>query len=285
MSCTTKTNCPNSASLPNFFRNVFFYGVSIWKRISCRLLQYHSWPLDMYFEDVVLWLVLWAYGNWYWMKLWFNCVPSRPVIQPVPRLGYIKAKHSISKTYLGLCRIICVYFINIYFNFVFMVRGLISKCLLWHISTGWCGSVQSAKVRYGSRFRCQKWAWALLVSQYSSVGVLRLLKGCRALPASSSYAHHSLIGWQNHHRNHSTRKVILDNGVYWRKCCPSWTSYIVAFFSFFRSLCVFFFSLGFMSRLHCVGLLWGHDSCVAAAAIAIRLKPRPTIRVLSVMET
>ena len=44
---------------------------------------------------------------------------------------------------------------------------------------------------------------------------------------------------------------------------------------------VFFFFLGFISRPHCVGLLWGHDAYVAATAIAIRLKPHPTIRVLS----
>ena len=47
----------------------------------------------------------------------------------------------------------------------------------------------------------------------------------------------------------------------------------------------FFFFLGFNSRLHCVGLLGGHDAYIAAAAIAIRLKPRPTIRVPSAVET
>ena len=64
-------------------------------------------------------------------------------------------------------------------------------------------------------------------------------------------------------------------------CHPSWTSYIVA-------LCwlwAFFFFLGFISRPHCVGLLWDHDAYVAAVAIAVRLRPRPTIRVLWAVET
>ena len=46
----------------------------------------------------------------------------------------------------------------------------------WHISTGGCGSVQSVKVRDGSRFHCQKVGVtrtephrAVLVLQYSSV--------------------------------------------------------------------------------------------------------------------
>ena len=88
---------------------------------------------------------------------------------------------------------------------------------------------------------------------------------------------------------HSTSEVFLGNGesfVYWRKCWakvshPSWTSYIVAL----CTLWAFFFFLGFISRLHCVGLLWDHDSNVAAVAIGVQLKPRPTIRVLAVVET
>ena len=52
----------------------------------------------------------------------------------------------------------------------------------------------------------------------------------------------------------------------------SWTSYIVAL----CPLCRILFFLGFISKLQCVGLLRGHDAYIAAAAIAIRLKPRPT---------
>ena len=46
------------------------------------------------------------------------------------------------------------------------------------------------------------------------------------------------------------------------------------------SLCSSFFILGFISRLHCVWLLWDHDAYVVAVAIAVWFKPRPTIRVL-----
>ena len=74
--------------------------------------------------------------------------------------------------------------------------------------------------------------------------------------------------------------------LYWRKCrakvCRlSWMSYIVAL----CSSCTFFSFLGFIIRVHCVGLLWGQDVYVAGAAITIRLKPCPAIRVLSAMET
>ena len=58
-------------------------------------------------------------------------------------------------------------------------------------------------------------------------------------------------------------------------------SYIVAL----CSSCTFFSFLGFIIRVHCVGLLWGQDVYVAGAAITIRLKPCPAIRVLSAMET
>ena len=55
--------------------------------------------------------------------------------------------------------------------------------------------------------------------------------------------------------------------------------------------------MSFLDVLHCcslfivsrpsfsLDLLAGYDAYVAAAAIAIRLKPRPTIRVLSAVET
>ena len=122
--------------------------------------------------------------------------------------------------------------------------------------------------------------------------VLRRLKGCRALPASLSYTRRPLIGWQNRHfcatggQTNITRKVFLDNEsfVYWRKCStkvcrPSWTSYVVALCSF----CTFFF-LGSISRLHCRAAM--RSQCLrSCTATTIRLKPRPTIRVLSAVET
>ena len=88
---------------------------------------------------------------------------------------------------------------------------------------------------------------------------------------------------------HSNRKVFLDNGesfVHWRKFCakvcrPSWTSYIVVLCSLWALL----FCLGLNSWLTCVGLLWDHNAYVAAVAIAVGLKPRPTIRVLAAVET
>ena len=85
-------------------------------------------------------------------------------------------------------------------------------------------------------------------------------------------------------------KVFLDNGesfVYWRKChtevCrPSWTSNIIYLCLL---CCVLLFPWIHKQAALCVGLLWGHDTYVAAASIAIQLKPRPTIRVLSAVET
>ena len=50
-------------------------------------------------------------------------------------------------------------------------------------------------------------------------------------------------------------------------------------------MCPVLLFVQFISMIHCVALLWCHNTYVAAAAIAIRLKPRPTIRVLSVVET
>jgi hypothetical protein len=77
-------------------------------------------------------------------------------------------------------------------------------------------------------------------------------------------------------------KLCLLKKISRKKVCrPTWTSYIVAL----CSLCAFFFFVGFISRLHCVGLLWDHDAYVAAEAIAIRPKPCPTTRVLSTVET
>ena len=58
---------------------------------------------------------------------------------------------------------------------------------------------------------------------------------------------------------HSTRKVFLEDGkslVYWRN-----KSYVISL----CSLCALFFFIGFISRLHCVGLLWD-DAHVAALA-------------------
>ena len=52
----------------------------------------------------------------------------------------------------------------------------------------------------------------------------------------------------------------------------------------FVHVCVHLFH-GYISsiHIHCVGL--DHDAYVTAAAIAVRLKPRPTIRVLVGVET
>ena len=106
--------------------------------------------------------------------------------------------------------------------------------------------------------------WAVL-----AIWVLRRLKGCRQVRATQA------LRWLVDRftlpcdrgiitNKHITCELFLDNGesyVFWRKCCAkvsclSWMSYIVAL----CSSCSFFFFIWFFSRLHYVGLLWGHDA-------------------------
>ena len=114
--------------------------------------------------------------------------------------------------------------------------------------------------------------WAILSSTRIAVlaiWVLRRLKGCRQFRATQA------LRWLVDRftlpcdrgiitNKHITCELFLDNGesyVFWRKCCAkvsclSWMSYIVAL----CSSCSFFFFIWFFSRLHYVGLLWGHDA-------------------------
>ena len=133
--------------------------------------------------------------------------------------------------------------------------------------------------------------WAVHVSKYSSIVVLRRLKGCQRVRATHTAC------WLVDRitlpcdKGGNTKQTHYPQGIsgQWRKLSllkkmlhkslPS--SYNVTL----CSLCTFLFFLGFISRQHCVWLLWDHDAYVAAAAIAIRLKPHPTIRVLSAVET
>ena len=140
-----------------------------------------------------------------------------------------------------------------------------------------CGTVHVSTTKSG-------WGpdLAAPISQCSSVEVPSGLKGCQQVRATHavrwlvdrivSYVRQWDNNGQKDKNRHSTREVFLggESFLYWRKCCtkvcrPSWTSYIVA-------LC---FSAGYT-----VGLLWGHGANIAATAIGILLKPRPTIRIL-----
>ena len=152
----------------------------------------------------------------------------------------------------------------------------------WRISTARCESVQPAKVRHGSRFHSQMWPLPWLSFSPHSTPPLGYWEPER-VPTSLSYTCRLLIGQPNRPSHatgiitnkHSARKVFPDNSeswVYWWKCCakgchPSWTFYTVAL----CSLCAFFFFLGFISRLHCVVLLWDHDAYVDAVTIAVQL--------------
>ena len=107
-------------------------------------------------------------------------------------------------------------------------------CLLWDLQTNPIPpyaafrlevvySVQPAKVRHGLRAKsgCDP-NWAVLVSQYYCVVVLRCLKGSRQVWAT--HAVRRLVDrivpsvWQGITNKHSSHKVFLDNGksfVYW----------------------------------------------------------------------
>ena len=152
-------------------------------------------------------------------------------------------------------------------------------------------SVQSAKVRHGSRFHRQKWARLGLsrTEPHSSrsalsVVVLRRLKGCRQVWAGRAvrWLVDKIVPSARQGDNKQTqyprgspgqrRKLLfMEENVCAKVCCPSWTAYMVAL----CSLRAFFRFLWFISRLHCVGLLWDHDAYVAAVAIAVWLIPLP----------
>ena len=128
--------------------------------------------------------------------------------------------------------------------------------------------------KHGSRFHRQKVGvtrsepyWAVLVSLYSSVGVLRRLKGCWKVRAT--HAVRWLVGrialpWDRGIliNKHIIHEVFLDNGksfVYWRKCrtkvCrPSWTSMIFVYCA--RSP----FSLDLSAGYTVSGCYWGHNA-------------------------
>ena len=91
----------------------------------------------------------------------------------------------------------------------------------WRVSTAGYGSVQSAMVRYGSRFHCQK-VGVTRTEPYSLAVLLRwgteTLKGYRQFPE----LHTLSVDWSTESalpcdrgiitNKHSTRKVFLDNG-------------------------------------------------------------------------
>ena len=64
---------------------------------------------------------------------------------------------------------------------------------------------------------------------------------------------------------HNIREVFLDNGesfVYWRKC-PIKVSFLDVLHGWSLFVVRVLLFLGFISRLHCVGLLWRQDANVA----------------------
>ena len=115
------------------------------------------------------------------------------------------------------------------------------------------------------------------------------------VPATWIYTRRPLIGRQNRHfratgdnnqqtqypRGVSGRRKLCLLKKMTRKCLPPFLVVLHCCSLFI----VHSFFLGFISRLHGVGLLWGHDAYVAATAIVLQLKPCLTIRALAAVET
>ena len=94
-------------------------------------------------------------------------------------------------------------------------------------------------------------------------------------PASSSYTRRPLIGRQYHIsvRQGNNKQSHYPQGISGQRRMlrllkkmshKSLPSYIIDL----CSLCMFFFYLWFISRQHCVGVLWAHNANVASTAIA-----------------
>ena len=144
-------------------------------------------------------------------------------------------------------------------------------CPLWGVSTGGCGTVHVSTAKSG-----QGPDWSVISR------TVRRLKGCQHVRATHD------VRWLVDRNVTSVRQAdnkkqtnTLPPRYFWTTAKASFIEQNVAqrlavllgrptlLCSLFN---MFFFFLGPISRLHCVGLLWGHDAYVAAAAIPILLK-------------